>query len=583
MSTWSASRKSHSPRLAFFIIAIHFPYFAAGLLNVSIPRDTYPTPVVVPTTGQWDGNDGSWSSFALQIGTPPQTVKVLASTAGTQTMVIAPEGCVPGDSSNCRKLRGEFFTYNESSTYSPLLVNLSSNIYALTLESELGYTGKGRYGFDHISFSWQSRDGIIVKNQTVAGVATKDFYMGLLGLTPNPSNFGSYNNPIPSLMENMRNMSLIPSISWAYTAGNQYRLNKVPGSLVLGGYDQSKFVPNNVTFPLGVSLDVTIQSITTNNSFSLLDSPIQSSIDSTIPYIYLPTSTCKLFENAFGLVWNETAKLYFLNDTQHNSLLTQNPSITFRLSPEDPASYIEISLPYSAFDLTASAPLVESPTRYFPLKRAENSTQHRIGRTFLQEAYIIADYERKNFSVSQCKWDPRLVSKIMPILPPGATVPTKDTNNKLSVAAIGGIAGGVVAVVLLIVGALLLYFYHLKPRRRRRREANAASSAINISSDFTKPELDAISTGLAELTDTKPEPLEIDGRKLNTVFEGDSQPLFELPAEEVASEMIASDSTPELDGQDQEKRSRGMFRRHERKVERTEKLTHIESAIIETR
>lgn len=170
-----------------------------------------------------DGNDGSWSSFGLQIGTPPQTMKVLISTAGTQTMLVAPEGCGAGDPINCKKLRGEFFNFNESSTYSPLQVNLSSSIYALTLESELGYSGKGKYGFDDISFSWQGKEGPTVKNQTVAGIATKDFYLGLLGLNPSLSNFGSYNNPLPSLMENMRSMSLIPSISWGYTAGNQYR------------------------------------------------------------------------------------------------------------------------------------------------------------------------------------------------------------------------------------------------------------------------------------------------------------------------------------------------------------------------
>lgn len=35
-------------------------------------------------------------------------------------------------------------------------------------------------------------------------------------------------------------------MSWAYTAGSQYRLNKVLGSLTLGGYDYSRFIPNNL-------------------------------------------------------------------------------------------------------------------------------------------------------------------------------------------------------------------------------------------------------------------------------------------------------------------------------------------------
>ena len=40
---------------------------------------------------------------------------------------------------------------------------------------------------------------------------------------------------------------MIPSLSWAYTAGNQYRLNKVLGSLTLGGYDRSKSELNSLS------------------------------------------------------------------------------------------------------------------------------------------------------------------------------------------------------------------------------------------------------------------------------------------------------------------------------------------------
>jgi hypothetical protein len=97
----------------------------------------------------------------------------------------------------------------------------------------------------------------------VAGIATKEFFMGVFGLTPRPSNFTSFNEPIPSYLENLRNQSLVPSTSWGYPAGNQYHkenagrledfvkrggvvlirnseLNSVFGSLTLGGYDASR-------------------------------------------------------------------------------------------------------------------------------------------------------------------------------------------------------------------------------------------------------------------------------------------------------------------------------------------------------
>jgi hypothetical protein len=75
--------------------------------------------------------------------------------------------------------------------------------------------------------------GLTVKNQSLAGIATKSFFMGLLGLTPRSSNFTNFNNPIPSFMQSLQKQSLIPSVSWSYTAGNQYRNSHPPTPLPL--------------------------------------------------------------------------------------------------------------------------------------------------------------------------------------------------------------------------------------------------------------------------------------------------------------------------------------------------------------
>jgi len=169
-----------------------------------------------------EGNDGPWSTFTLQIGTPPQNVKVLISTASTQTWAVATEGCGAGDITDCPELRGGQYNYTASSTWISNLANASNNIYELGLVSSLGLIGNGRYGFDDITLGFQGSGGPTLKNQTIAGIAAKEFFMGLFGLTARPSNFTNYDNPIPSYMENLRNQSMIPSLSWGYTAGNQY-------------------------------------------------------------------------------------------------------------------------------------------------------------------------------------------------------------------------------------------------------------------------------------------------------------------------------------------------------------------------
>lgn len=89
---------------------------------------------------------------------------------------------------------------------------------------------------------------------------------------------------------------------------NQHRLNKVLGSLVLGGYDASRFVPNDVTFAFNEQdirdLTVSVQSISFSTSevdTTLSSRKIAAFVDSTIPYFYLPLDICQKFESAFGI------------------------------------------------------------------------------------------------------------------------------------------------------------------------------------------------------------------------------------------------------------------------------------------
>ena len=367
-----------------------------------------PAPIVIAASQDFDGPDGPWSSFAIQVGTPAQTVKVLLSTASYQTLVVLPQGCSAKDPSNCESSRGRVYHPEQSHTWNPN--NLVPNgTFSFGLESNLGYNSNGEYGYDTLTLDWEGSGGPSLQHQIVAGIATKDFYMGLFGVNPRPSNFTNYDNAVPSFMSNLKNKSMIPSLTYGYTSGNQYRLNKILASLTLGGYDASRFIPNHVSFPFDQidkrDLTVSINSVTmiaADIKTSLMSTGIRAFIDSTIPYLYLPVEVCKNFEYAFGLTFNDTVQAYLVNNTLHQRLLEQNASVTFNLGSPDITETVDISLPYSAFDLMADYPLMPNASRYFPLMRATNDTQYTLGRTFLQEAYLIADYERFNFSVSQC-------------------------------------------------------------------------------------------------------------------------------------------------------------------------------------
>ena len=291
-------------------------------------------------------------------------------------------------------------------------------------------------------------------------------------------------------MTSLKKQNLIPSTTFGYTAGAPYRAKKVLGSLTLGGYDQSRFTPNGHSFTFAPDNDrdlvVGIQGIafeTQNGSSSnLLPSGILAYVDSTIPYIYLPLEACKAFEKAFDLKYNATMELYPVSDAQHAELMTQNSSVTFTLGNDvTGGNTVNITLPYESFDLTAKFPVVDDSTRYFPLKRAANESQHTLGRTFLQEAYLLVDYERNNFSISQCSFQDGESQKLIGIPPVPSSNPSNSTNattpgntetsTNHSAIVIGGAVGAsvlVVAIVISIVGFLLF-----KRRRAKRREEKA--------------------------------------------------------------------------------------------------------------
>lgn len=262
----------------------------------------------------------------------------------------------------------------------------------LTTEEVWGLSGNGDYGFDTVTLSYAGGGGPTLSHSIIAGIATKDFFIGSMGLTPHGMNFTDFNYPVPGILTQLKDSGQILGNSWAYTAGASYTPEPSFGSLVFGGYDLSRFQPNNLTIvryeDISRDLLVGVQSIT-SGSDSLLPEGVVALIDSTVAQIWLPTEACQRFEEVFGLEWDNDLSLYTVNDTLHRRLISENPSITFTIGSTTTSNdIINVRLPYVAFDLIASWPLAPDGTRYFPLRRANDSTQYVLGRTFLQEAYV---------------------------------------------------------------------------------------------------------------------------------------------------------------------------------------------------
>lgn len=136
-------------------------------------------------------------------------------------------------------------------------------------------------------------------------------------------------------------------------------------------------MPKKVSFAFGAEftrdLLVKLQSITysTAGSASLLAESIDSFIDSLVSELWLPVKVCNAFQQKFNLTWDGQRHL---------------------VSDVAPPCWQKVSEPSG------------NSSRYFPLKQDHIWTQYDLGRSFLQEACVVTDYERFNFSVPQARF-----------------------------------------------------------------------------------------------------------------------------------------------------------------------------------
>ncbi|KAF2873741.1 aspartic peptidase domain-containing protein [Massariosphaeria phaeospora] len=401
------------------------------MANISISG--LPAPVVF-SPGGWYSNDGNWSSFNISIGAREQHFSVFPDMFTSELRVPSKDGCsLDDDPSDCGVLRGAWDSnMGFDRTTSPGYYEIG--YLATEFAAEMGGQEVAMYGAESVTFYVDTEFVIITNQHLVSEISDKTPFVGLLGLTPEGILIkdGGY---WPSTMETLRAMNETPSLSYGYTAGASYKFTSPEGSLIMGGYDASKFQgsSDDVSFPFSASgknnITVGIQNIISQHGVgeqnTLLNTPIMARIDSSLPHLWLPRYVCDKFESVFGLTYDDDSDLYWINDTMHDQHLTQNPSVNFTLGNEA-SKTSTISFPYSAFDMKAQWPITGGENidmkTYFPIRRGKDDNDptytYILGRTFLQEAYIIVDYEAGNFSVHQALYPtPKPPEDIVTILP----------------------------------------------------------------------------------------------------------------------------------------------------------------------
>ncbi|KAJ8109462.1 hypothetical protein OPT61_g7439 [Boeremia exigua] len=456
--------------------------------------DLPPGPVSVPPSGDFDGNDGRWSTFLINInsdskGLHGQDFKVLIFTSSPLTLLPAPNeycnnecaakrGVLPSD-------KGQVDGVQQSDNWQlvgPQSIPLPY-WYPEEFKGENGTIG-AEWGITNVGLGRSSEKSLVNSKLYAAKYTSNDWFMGSFGLTV--GEVGGKGATRPTFLSQFKNQ-MIPSLSYGYTAGASYRNNGdgVLGSLVLGGYDKSRMADDGLSLPMPSSANNTLTVGIPNiiykpdskveaetYSFTAESSGFRANIDSSVPYLILPDAICKKFEEKFRLTYDEKANLYRVTNSSHEWNMQQNGTVTFSVAEGAQMSkdFTNIQLPYGAFDLQMGDDIGNNFTRYFPIKRSKNGI-YTLGRTFLQEAYIIVDYERTNFTVAPASNPDSLPVKDLKIIYNTTYHPGTETSDPDGGLAPGAIAGTVVGIVVAFAVAGIIAFCWWRKRKSKKDAA----------------------------------------------------------------------------------------------------------------
>lgn len=205
----------------------------------------------------------------------------------------------------------------------------------------------------------------------------------------------------------------IPSNSYGLHIGSAAL--GIPGSAFVGGYDQSRVLGQVTTQAYAIySLPIDLLDIgigvaeggspfnfssmsgilAQGNSSIGISLPVL--VEPTIPYLYLPSSTCDAIAAQLPVTFQQDYGLYFWNidDPRYTRIVTSPAylSFTFRLNGSN-VQNMTINVPFQLLNLTLEEPLAHIPTQYFPCRPLIDGGSYTLGRAFLQAAFVGVNWQ----------------------------------------------------------------------------------------------------------------------------------------------------------------------------------------------
>lgn len=413
-------------------------FVAISILLFTLPPAI---PALTAQTLQWSGKaygpDGPWQAVTIEIGSPPQPVDLLPG-GSWMTNVISPSVCQSGQACYA----------SDSGVYNPYLSTtavaidqtgaIHNSTYAGTVGALSTLFGTANWVFDTV---------LVPLKNGVAGNSLKaeldDFDLLVLeeaySTLPDGTNYSvqvgklalgspAVNQSWAYLPNNPNwNGTLLTSSLFAQgrTPSNSYGMHigsavmGIPGSLNIGGYDQNRALApassqvysidhlpiDLLDIGIGVAegqspFNFTVKSGLMASGNSSIGLSMSVDVDATVPYLYLPSSTCDAITRNLPVTFQPRLGLYLWNttDTQYKTIVSSPAFLgfTFRLNSSISQNFT-IKVPFALLNLNLTAPLVSATTPYFPCRPGQGADGNfALGRAFMQAAFVGVNWQLGN-------------------------------------------------------------------------------------------------------------------------------------------------------------------------------------------
>lgn len=214
----------------------------------------------------------------------------------------------------------------------------------------------------------------------------------------------------------------VASNSWGLHYGSA-SLNQ-EGSLVFGGYDQSRVLGDVGVFDLGggwqmmpnlLDLQIGVENgsspfsedsytglLKLNASFNGVQPAI---INPLVPYLYMSPETCVAVAEYLPVTLNPQVGLYIWNttDPQYKRIM-KSPAYLAFVFQNAGSGNLTIKVSFQLLNLTLEAPIVTTTQQYFPCRpfnANDGSGDYLLGRAFLQAAFIGMNWQEAKFFLAQ--------------------------------------------------------------------------------------------------------------------------------------------------------------------------------------